>query len=143
MYITIIYQKYLFDLFFQILSATLLYYNRKYGMRASGVLFFFWFLLVLAGIPQLRSEIMAHSRLAEDENVQYNFVSYVIYYPLIVFMFLLNCFADLPPRDSPYKFDKVNNVFKHVFVFTVSRLIDYEIISRINVQKVQPASRAV
>lgn len=111
-------------------------------MRASGVLFFFWFLLVLAGIPQLRSEIMAHYRLAEDENVQYNFVSYVIYYPLIVLMFLLNCFADLPPRDSPYIFEKVNNIFKHVLVFIVSRLIDHKIISRTNVQKVHLASRA-
>ncbi|CAH2108143.1 unnamed protein product [Euphydryas editha] len=89
-----------------ILSATLLYYNRKYGMRASGVLFFFWFLLLLAGIPQFRSEILMHYRSAEDENVQYNFVSYMIYYPLIVLMFILNCFADLPPRDSPYKFEK-------------------------------------
>ncbi|XP_061382567.1 multidrug resistance-associated protein 1 isoform X1 [Danaus plexippus] len=88
------------------LSATLLYYNRKYGMRASGVLFFFWFFLILAGLPQLRSEIMMHYELAEDENVQYNFVSYMIYYPLIILMFILNCFADLPPKESPYKYNK-------------------------------------
>ncbi|XP_023935367.1 multidrug resistance-associated protein 1 isoform X2 [Bicyclus anynana] len=89
-----------------ILSATLLYYNRKYGMRASGVLFFFWLLLILAGLPQLRSEVMSHYTLTEDENVQYNFVSYMIYYSLIILMFILNCFADLPPRDTPYKFEK-------------------------------------
>ncbi|XP_026315306.1 multidrug resistance-associated protein 1 isoform X2 [Hyposmocoma kahamanoa] len=88
------------------LSATLLYYNRKYGMRASGVLFFFWLLLVLAGLPQLRTEIRAHYNTADDENVQYYFVSYMIYYPLIFLMFLLNCFADLPPKDTPYKFEK-------------------------------------
>ncbi|XP_072938928.1 multidrug resistance-associated protein 1 isoform X2 [Epargyreus clarus] len=88
------------------LSATLLYYNRKYGMRASGVLFFFWLLLILAGIPQLRSEIVKHYDLADDENVQYNFVSYTIYYPMIILMFVLNCFADLPPKDTPYKFEK-------------------------------------
>ncbi|XP_049867756.1 multidrug resistance-associated protein 1 isoform X1 [Pectinophora gossypiella] len=88
------------------LSATLLYYNRKYGMRASGVLFFFWLLLVLAGLPQMRSEIVEHNQLAYNENVQYNFVSYMIYYPLIVLMFVLNCFADLPPRDSPYQYEK-------------------------------------
>ncbi|CAH0714288.1 unnamed protein product, partial [Brenthis ino] len=89
-----------------ILSALLLYYNRKFGMRASGVLFFFWVLLILAGIPQLRSEVLMHYRKTEDENVQYNFVSYMIYFPLIVLMFILNCFADLPPRDTPYKFEK-------------------------------------
>ncbi|KAJ8721588.1 hypothetical protein PYW07_002363 [Mythimna separata] len=88
------------------LSATLLYYNRKYGMRASGVLFFFWILLILAGLPQLQSQIIAHRNLSDDENVQYNFVSYMVYYPLIILMFLLNCFADLPPKDSPYKYDK-------------------------------------
>lgn len=85
----------------------LLYYNRKFGMRASGVLFFFWFLLILAGLPQLRSEILMHQSKSEDENVQYNFVSYVIYYPLILIMFILNCFADLPPKDTPYQFEKV------------------------------------
>ncbi|XP_069356357.1 multidrug resistance-associated protein 1 isoform X3 [Maniola hyperantus] len=89
-----------------ILSATLLYYNRKYGMRASGVLFFFWLLLIFAGLPQLRSEVIAHYTLKDDENVQYNFVSYMIYYSLILLMFILNCFADLPPRDTPYKFEK-------------------------------------
>lgn len=80
-------------------------------MRASGVLFFFWLLLVLAGVPQLRTEIRAHYNAADDENVQYYFVSYMIYFPLIVLMFLLNCFADLPPRDSPYKFEKVMTFF--------------------------------
>ncbi|XP_045485372.1 multidrug resistance-associated protein 1 isoform X2 [Pieris rapae] len=89
-----------------VLAATLLYYNRKCGMRASGVLFFFWLLLILASLPQFRSEIIDHQQLAEDENVQYNFVSYMIYYSLILLMFVLNCFADLPPKDSPYKFDK-------------------------------------
>ncbi|XP_053612783.1 multidrug resistance-associated protein 1 isoform X6 [Plodia interpunctella] len=88
------------------LSATLLYYNRKYGMRASGVLFFFWLLLVMAGMPQFRSEITRHFLREDDENVRYNFVSYMVYYPLILLMFILNCFADLPPKDSPYKYEK-------------------------------------
>ncbi|KAJ0175661.1 hypothetical protein K1T71_008820 [Dendrolimus kikuchii] len=89
-----------------VLSGTLLYYNRKYGMRASGVLFFFWLLLVLAGLPQLRSEIVNHYNLSDDENVRYIFVSFMIYYPAIVIMFVLNCFADLPPKDTPYKYEK-------------------------------------
>ncbi|CAH4037822.1 unnamed protein product [Pieris brassicae] len=89
-----------------VLAATLLYYNRKCGMRASGVLFFFWLLLILASLPQFRSEIINHQQLTEDENVQYNFVSYMIYYSLIILMFVLNCFADLPPKESPYKFEK-------------------------------------
>lgn len=76
-------------------------------MRASGVLFFFWIFLILAGLPELQTEIKAHYNLSDDENVQYNFVSYMVYYPLIILMFILNCFADLPPKDSPYKYEKV------------------------------------
>ncbi|KOB77962.1 ATP-binding cassette sub-family C member 1 [Operophtera brumata] len=88
------------------LSATLLFYNRKFGLRASGVLFFFWFFLIIAGLSQLRTEIVKHANLPDDENVRYSFVSYMVYYPLIILMFVLNCFADLPPRDTPYKHEK-------------------------------------
>lgn len=124
---------------FQALSATLLYYNRKYGMRASGVLFFFWFFLILAGLPQLRSEIMMHYELAEDENVQYNFVSYMIYYPLIILMFILNCFADLPPKESPYKYNKVSTIIDLKCLFSRELcviVIEMSSSIRINVQRV-------
>ncbi|XP_048480556.1 multidrug resistance-associated protein 1 isoform X3 [Plutella xylostella] len=87
------------------LSATILHYNRKHGMRASGVLFFFWLLATLAALPQLRSEILLHNGKEEDENIRYNFISYMIYFPLVVLMFVLNCFADLPA--SPTKFDNL------------------------------------
>lgn len=80
-------------------------------MRASGVLFFFWLLLILAGLPQLRTHITTYASSSEDEDVKYNYVSYMIYYPLIVIMFILNCFADLPPRDSPYMYEKVSLLF--------------------------------
>lgn len=95
---------------FQCLSVTLLYHNRKAGLRASGVLFIFWLLLILAGLPQLRSEIVLHKKAEEDENVRYVFISYLIYYPLIVLMFILNCFADMAPKVTPYKFEKVITV---------------------------------
>lgn len=89
------------------LAGTLMFYNRKYGMRSSGVLFFFWLFMLIAGIPQLRDEIVLHNKMQDkDENVQYYFISYVIYYTLVVIMFILNCLADLPPRDTPYKYVK-------------------------------------
>lgn len=53
-------------------------------------------------------QVMLHRDQEEDENVRYQFISYMIYYPLVIIMFVLNCFADLPPRDTPYKFDKVS-----------------------------------
>lgn len=111
---------------FQCLSGTLMYYNRKYGMRASGVLFFFWLLLILAGLPQLRSEIMSHNKLDDDENVRYNFVSYVVYFTLIVIMFVLNCFADLPPKDTPYKItEKVIISFIVFFLILLDTACDF------------------
>lgn len=91
---------------FQVLSATLLFYNRKCGMRTSGALFIFWLLLILAGLPQLRTEITNY-KTSSDSNTQFTFGSYVIYYLLLFTMFILNCFADFPPKDTPYRYDKV------------------------------------
>lgn len=88
------------------LSVTLLCYNRKYGIMTSGVLFLFWLLLILAGLPQLRSEIVHYSSNT-DAYARYSFGSYILYYTLTVIMFVLNCFADLPPRDTPYDYKEV------------------------------------
>lgn len=40
---------------FQTLAGVLLHYNRKCGMRTSGLLFLFWFFLALCGAVQYRS----------------------------------------------------------------------------------------
>ncbi|KAK2583563.1 hypothetical protein KPH14_009513 [Odynerus spinipes] len=81
-----------------ILAAVLLFYNNKYGMRTSGLLFLFWFFLVLCGIVQLRSLL----RKNLDEEPTYPFVSYMIYYILVVSMFLLNFIVDAEPKYSEY-----------------------------------------
>ncbi|KAI7815048.1 ABC subfamily C member [Rhyzopertha dominica] len=78
------------------LSALLLIYNRKNGIRSSGLQFLFWLLLVICGIPQFRTEL----RKGQDETPRpyYPYVSYLIYYPIVIAIFLLNCFADEAPR---------------------------------------------
>ncbi|CAB3223730.1 unnamed protein product [Arctia plantaginis] len=86
-----------------VLTATLIYYNKKCGMRTSGVLFIFWLLLILAGLPQLRTEIRNY---LDNRNNLYNISSYIMYYFIVVTMFILSCFADLPPVDTPYVYDK-------------------------------------
>ncbi|XP_026732665.1 multidrug resistance-associated protein 1-like isoform X2 [Trichoplusia ni] len=91
-----------------ILSATLVYYNRKYGIQTSGVLFIFWFLLILAGLPELRSNIVNYNT-SDDVYVRYNIFSYIVYYTLNIIMFVLNCFADLPPRNTPYIYGEVQS----------------------------------
>ncbi|XP_076227008.1 multidrug-Resistance like Protein 1 isoform X3 [Nomia melanderi] len=73
-------------------------YNKKRGMRTSGLLFLFWFLLVVCGVVQYRSVL----RLINKEEVTYSFVSYMIYYPVIVILLLLNFLVDAEPTYSEY-----------------------------------------
>lgn len=61
----------------------------------------FWLLCVICGAPQFRSEIRAAQNGEVDEEY-YEYLSYMIYYPLVVAMFLLNCFAEGVPRIYPY-----------------------------------------
>lgn len=43
---------------------------------------------------------------------QYQFVSYMVYYPIVVGMFLLYCFSDSAPKNSTYR--KYNNPSKEM-----------------------------
>nr|XP_046475194.1 multidrug resistance-associated protein 1 isoform X8 [Neodiprion pinetum] len=81
------------------MALVLLLYNRKYGMRTSGLLFLFWFLLASCGAVQYRSIIRGHNQSTE---VTYSYVSYMIYYPVVLVLFLLHFFVDGEPRFSEY-----------------------------------------
>ncbi|KAK9886060.1 hypothetical protein WA026_014842 [Henosepilachna vigintioctopunctata] len=84
------------------LSALLLIYNRRNGLRSSGLQFLFWLFLVLCGAFQLRSEIRAAST-GEAYLVSYfEYIIYIIYYAAVVVLFILNCFADQSPRFTKY-----------------------------------------
>nr|AVT42143.1 ABC transporter C [Lissorhoptrus oryzophilus] len=87
-------------------AGVLIYYNKFYGYQASGHQFIFWFLSALCGAPQFRTEIRNVQQNGELENY-YFYKSYMIYYPLVVLMFLLNCLADNKPKQYPY--GKVQN----------------------------------
>ncbi|XP_066155170.1 multidrug resistance-associated protein 1-like [Euwallacea fornicatus] len=82
------------------LAIILAYKNKNYGVQSSGVLFQFWLLCALCGIPQLRSEI----RMAQNNAIKdyYEYLSYLMYYPLVLAMLLLNCFAEGIPKVYPY-----------------------------------------
>ncbi|XP_031350249.1 multidrug resistance-associated protein 1 isoform X4 [Photinus pyralis] len=82
------------------LSALILIYYCKNGLRTSGTQFIFWFLNAICAIPQLRTEILGTS--SESLVPQYFYVSYLIYFPLVVIMVLLNCFADKEPEVTNY-----------------------------------------
>lgn len=75
--------------------------QRKKGIRSSGLLFLFWTFLLITAIPQYRTEIRyIQSRSDIDFDLEkmdwrdYKAFNYMAYFPLVFFMFLLNCFAD-------------------------------------------------
>ncbi|XP_031785293.1 multidrug resistance-associated protein 1 isoform X11 [Nasonia vitripennis] len=80
-----------------ILALVLLYYNKKYGMQTSGLLWMFWFALGLCGIVQYRSLLRK-----SDNDMGYEFISYMIYFPIVVILFLLNFLVDAQPKFSEY-----------------------------------------
>lgn len=74
------------------------------GIRTSGFLFTFWLLLVILAIPQLRFEIRRFGGTGETFTfVEYNYISYIVYFSLITVMLFLNCWADKEPRISDFK----------------------------------------
>lgn len=80
-------------------AGTLVIYNKKYGMRTSGLLFLFWFLLAICGAVQYRSLLRLYINNSE---VTYSFVSYMIHYPIVILLFLLNFLVDAEPKYSKY-----------------------------------------
>ncbi|CAL1682835.1 unnamed protein product [Lasius platythorax] len=82
-----------------ILASILMTYNRKRGMRTSGLLFLFWFFLALCGSVQYRFSI---NELIEGKQPSYLLVCYMIYYPIVVILFVLNFLVDAEPKFSEY-----------------------------------------
>jgi ATP-binding cassette subfamily C (CFTR/MRP) protein 1 len=87
------------------------HFNRVYGMRVSGLLFIFWFLMTVFSIPRIFSEIRINNeRMNPDDfdfelkfdTEHYNFVSFIIFFVLTCLILLLNCFADLQPLNMKY-----------------------------------------
>lgn len=86
----------------------MVYYNKVHGVRTSGTLFLFWLFFTLLSIPRVITESrqLNHRQQEEIEDpwAQYQFVSFCIFFALTCLMFLLNCFADVNPRE--FEFEK-------------------------------------
>ncbi|XP_050541854.1 multidrug resistance-associated protein 1 isoform X1 [Daktulosphaira vitifoliae] len=74
--------------------------NRARGLRSSGLIFLFWLMLAFNGLIQYRTEIRL--ALSQQYHQKYQFISYMIYYPLVLIQLILNFFADTEPRLSDY-----------------------------------------
>ncbi|XP_044001771.1 multidrug resistance-associated protein 1 isoform X9 [Aphidius gifuensis] len=82
-----------------ILAGVILFYNKKFGMRTSGLLFLFWLSLTICGVVRFRSILLNSD---DKYRKSYSYVSYMIYYPLVVMMFLLQFIVEAPPKYSKY-----------------------------------------
>uniref|UniRef100_A0A7E4W3Z9 ABC-type glutathione-S-conjugate transporter n=1 Tax=Panagrellus redivivus TaxID=6233 RepID=A0A7E4W3Z9_PANRE len=95
----------------QIIGYTFLYFalavalvltvaSRNRGLVTSGVLFIFWFLLAICGLPEFWYKLNTFEFSSLDETEQsystFYFINYMIYYGLVLLEFLFNCFADTP-----------------------------------------------
>lgn len=88
------------------LAGILLFYNKKYGLRTSGLLFLFWFSLFIFSIPQCWSEVRRRAdRVANGEKdswAEHNYISFMIFFSLTTLVWLLNWFADKEPLQTKY-----------------------------------------
>ena len=87
----------------KIVVAFLQYLHKVKGHVSSGLLFLFWLTLVVFAIPQLRWEIQTYDSENLNSWTGFQFINYITYFTLITVMFLLNCFADKPPRKTTLK----------------------------------------
>lgn len=69
----------------------------------------FWFVLVILAIPQFRDEIRQFERRTENtigtDNLSwadYQFISYMIYFPLVLVQLLAHIVSDRSPTESRY-----------------------------------------
>ncbi|XP_055548703.1 multidrug resistance-associated protein 1 isoform X7 [Wyeomyia smithii] len=84
--------------------AALVYLNKFYGMRTSGLLFLFWSLLTICSIPRCRTEVRLHQNRTESDSwAEYHFVSFFIFFFCSCVMLILNFFIDQPPQLTKYE----------------------------------------
>uniref|UniRef100_A0AAG5CW74 ABC-type glutathione-S-conjugate transporter n=1 Tax=Anopheles atroparvus TaxID=41427 RepID=A0AAG5CW74_ANOAO len=88
-------------------AGVLVYLNKHYGMRTSGLLFMFWLLLAVCSIPRVRTEVRQHdARVGAHPWEEYQFISFMIFFAITCLLFLLNFFVDKAPRISKYEITK-------------------------------------
>ncbi|XP_045473295.1 multidrug resistance-associated protein 1-like isoform X2 [Harmonia axyridis] len=84
-----------------ILVSVFIIYNRKKGIRSSGVQFFFWLILAICGLFQLRTEI---KNLQIKHLHSYpSYLFYTIYYSFVLLLLFLSSLNDRPVQSSAKK----------------------------------------
>lgn len=88
---------------------------RNRGIVRSGILFNFWFILVLCNLPEFRFQLSEYYFNLNAS--KFNYLTEFIYFILILFNLFLSCFADIPKdRLINVSFFFVENLLKGSFL---------------------------
>ncbi|XP_059509838.1 ATP-binding cassette sub-family C member 3 [Stegostoma tigrinum] len=88
-----------------LLATFLIQYERLRGIQSSGVLFFFWLIIVICAVIPFRSKILG--ALNEDGVLDvFRFTTFYIYFALVLIQFFLCCFSEPPPYFSATSSDE-------------------------------------
>lgn len=98
---------------------------------SSGYIFTYWFVAVVLSIPQLRHEIRQFERrpvntFTEADQLawaDYGFISYTIFFTLIVIQLVLHVWADRRPLDTEYPKETGSNPTPEPFVGFVQSIL--------------------
>nr|QST14986.1 ABCC1-2 protein [Diaphanosoma celebensis] len=93
--------------FVLVLSLTLT--GKKRGVRSSGVIFLFWFILAISGAFTFYHRILQVVTRGLNDEEKYPFIWYMIYYPFVLLMVFVNCFSDSEPKNISEGTSKQNN----------------------------------
>ncbi|XP_060108083.1 ATP-binding cassette sub-family C member 3 [Heteronotia binoei] len=87
-----------------LLAMLLIQYERLHGVQSSGVLIIFWFVCLLCALGPLRSKII-NSSTQDPKEGRFRFITFYIYFALILVELILSCFKEKPPFFSPVNSD--------------------------------------
>uniref|UniRef100_A0A8C8J8V5 ATP-binding cassette, sub-family C (CFTR/MRP), member 3 n=1 Tax=Oncorhynchus tshawytscha TaxID=74940 RepID=A0A8C8J8V5_ONCTS len=94
-----------------LLATFLIQFERLRGIQSSGILFIFWFLSVLCAIVPFRSKILQ----IPDK---LRFITFYLYFSLVVSQLILCCFNEKPPLFSNVDTDPVSLTHTHTHTHT-------------------------
>uniref|UniRef100_A0A8C7QHP7 ATP-binding cassette, sub-family C (CFTR/MRP), member 3 n=1 Tax=Oncorhynchus mykiss TaxID=8022 RepID=A0A8C7QHP7_ONCMY len=98
-----------------LLATFLIQFERLRGVQSSGILFIFWFLSVLCAIVPFRSKILQAKSEIPDK---LRFITFYIYFSLVVSQLILCCFSEKPPLFSNVDTDPVSLSHTHTHTHT-------------------------
>ncbi|XP_061455661.1 multidrug resistance-associated protein 1-like isoform X1 [Rhineura floridana] len=82
-----------------LLATFLIQYERMKGVQSSGVMLLFWLIALLCATITFRSKIIHASSTDSGVDV-FRYITFYIYYTLVLIQLILSCFSERPPLFS-------------------------------------------